>query len=85
MAVTYIWLGRIISTILSDLKIPVKIPFHLLLNVVQKQKKKKTSLIESAIITEKIKTDSLEAKHARINKIIDLKEDFFKIVALTKK
>jgi len=66
------------SSILSDLKDFIKIPTRNFLNVTQKIKKKKTSLQENVIVTEKIKTEFLEAKHIRIKNIIDLKEDFFK-------
>lgn len=66
------------STIVSDLKASVKIPSKMLLQVSQTKKKKDSSLNENIILTEKIKTEFLEAKHKRIKNIIDLKENFFK-------
>jgi hypothetical protein len=66
------------SSILSDLKASVKIPYNLFLQVSQKEKKKNASLHENIIVTETIKTEFLEAKHMRIKKILDLKENFFK-------
>ena len=66
------------SKILSDLNASVKIPSKILLQVSQTKKKKDSNLHENIIITEKIKTEFLEAKHKRIENIIDLKENFFK-------
>jgi hypothetical protein len=69
------------SVIFSDLREPINIPYKILENLPQKQKKKteNKSIDEKPLESEnKMDLDFLDSRHKKINKLISLKGDFFK-------
>ncbi len=69
------------SAIFSDLRESIDIPYKVLENLPQKQKKKNenNSIDEKPLESEnKMNLDFLDSRHNKINKLISLKGDFFK-------
>ena len=68
------------SVIISDLKVSIKVPHQIFENVhaIKRKNAKIATLIENPVIDEKSSTEFLEAKHLKMKKLIDLKENYFK-------
>ncbi len=67
------------SVIISDLKVSIKVPHQIFENVhaIKRKNAKIATLIEYPVIDEKSSTEFLEAKHLKMKKLIDLRENYF--------
>ncbi len=66
------------SVIFPDLRESIEIPFRVLEKVPNQSKKKRVSIFENKIETKKLNIEFLESKHLMINRLIHLKDEYFK-------